>query len=120
MDLDPLEVIDLRLLAYAYSRSMEYRADHYITGIEFSTKASQGEEVMRQLDSIQEDERLIYLLHVVDGYSVREIARAYGKSEDTTREMIGAALVSLDNVFGHDDPESVASGSSNGTFSQLL
>lgn len=98
-DIEPLETIFLRLISYSSELSDAYRREHGVTGIEGGARTDAGQEIVGQLTKLPENVRLIYLLHVVDGYSVREIARAFGKSDEETRETIGQALILLDREF---------------------
>jgi RNA polymerase sigma-70 factor (ECF subfamily) len=98
-EIEPLETIFLRLIKYCSDFAQAYRNEHGIAGIEGGARTDAGQNLIRQLDKLPENTRLDYLLHVVDGYSVREISRAFGKSEDETKESIGRALVLLDREF---------------------
>lgn len=98
-ELDPFETVFLRLLSYAHDLAVKYRTDNQVTGIESGARSSRGEEIAGQLEVIPERDRLMYLLHIIDGYSARELARAFDMTEDEVRESVGAALVALDEEF---------------------
>jgi len=98
-ELEPLEVLFLRLLGYAYAFATEYRSANNITGIESGARTSAGEEIASQLSKLPEEERLVYLLHIVDGYSIRELSKAFDTTEDHIREVVGSALVALNREF---------------------
>lgn len=98
-ELEQFGVLFHRLLSYAHAFATEYRTANNITGIETSARTSEGEKVSALLSRFPEEERLVYLLHIVDGYSVRELSEALGSTEDHIREVVGSALVALDKEF---------------------
>ena len=108
-ELEKLEVLFLRLLGYAHTFAMEYRTANNVTGIESSPRTSRGEEVASLLSRLPEEEHLVYLLHIVDGYSIRELSEAFHSTEDHMREVVGSALVALDKEF-ETEPESPVEG----------
>ena len=116
-ELDPLEVLFLRLVEYTHDLALEYRAENNVTGIECSASGSHGQKMLQQLDNLPEQERLMYLLHVADGYTIRELSRAFGISEDEVREVVGGALVALDKELVADLAEQATSSQLGGSWS---
>lgn len=98
-ELDPLEVIFLRLIRYGYVLSMEYRKKNDVVGLASGARTEAGEEIARRLSALPEENRLVYLLHIVDGYSIRELASAFDGTEASVRDVLGSALVLLDEEF---------------------
>ena len=111
--LDPLEVIFNRLLSYVFERASAYRSANNITGIESGARTTAGEEIEEKLGKLPEEQRLMYLLRVVDGYSVRELSRAFGSPEKQVEELVGTAMVALDNQFEEDLRKSTGSPASS-------
>lgn len=111
-ELDPFETIFLRLVSYAHDLAVSYRAENQVSGIEIGARSSRAEEVAQQLEAVPEQDRLMYLLHIIDGYSSRELARAFDMTEDAVRESVGSALFALDKEFEKSLPRHLESSSS--------
>ncbi len=105
-ELGRFEVIGLRLLRHTFEQSMEFRRVHVITGVEFHSRMGDDGDVEAILSDIGERERLIYLLHLVDGYSTRELAKAFDVEEEEILEAVGQALMALDERLENRDQPS--------------
>ena len=101
-ELDRFETIDGRLIRYVYEFATDYRTEHGITGIESVGRSEDADLVVAQLNGIEERERLVYLLRIVDGYSVRELSRAFEIDEEVVQQAIGSAMVMLNREFDRD------------------
>lgn len=111
-ELDRFEVLDLRLLRNARELAAKYAADHAIREIALTFRDARGETVAEVLEKLPTRERLLYLLHFVDGYSIRELASAFHQEEMQIRREVGAALALLDDALedgvktGSTEPDS--------------
>lgn len=98
-ELDALEVLFLRLVGYARGLANEFRAENDVRGIESSARTSAGDAAAERLATLPEREHLLYVLHTVDGYSIRELSKAFDQSEADVRAIIGKAMVMVDETF---------------------
>jgi DNA-directed RNA polymerase specialized sigma24 family protein len=113
-DLHPFEVLELRLMAYAKELATEYGSEHGKDGIAYSIRHPKDESVVNVLEKLPERERLFYVLSVVDGYSARELASAFDLQVEEVRELVGAALLKLDEILGADSQPSTEAPPSEG------
>jgi DNA-directed RNA polymerase specialized sigma24 family protein len=114
-ELEPLDVLFLRLVDYTHELALEYRVEHNVTGLECESSGGDGEMIVQQINGLPEEERLTYLLHIADGYTIRELSRAFRKSENDIREIVGRALVGLDTEFEADVAGRSGSSDSGGS-----
>lgn len=93
--LDVFEPLDIRLVQRVYAEALEYRAENGITGFAVEPERLHGNGRGAEVDLIPPDDRLNYLLFIVDGYSFRELALAFGSSVEDIQLSIGRALTAL-------------------------
>ena len=95
-NLDVFDPLDLILLRATYLEAQEYRTANGIGATTvFADTISDSEDVPIDLGMIPDEHRLQYLLFVVDGYSVRELARVFDVSAEELQLSIGKALLAL-------------------------
>jgi RNA polymerase sigma-70 factor, ECF subfamily len=58
-------------------------------------------DVRRALAGLPGDQRVAFVLRVVDGLSVREVAAAIGRSEGATESLLRRARISFDHLLEH-------------------
>ena len=94
-DLDVFEQIDLRLVRYTYAEAVTYRDANGVTA--YATGGAEGkfDEVLSELSQIPPGDLLNYLLFVIDGYTFKELARAYETNVEEIQLSVGRALASL-------------------------
>lgn len=98
-DLDVFEPLGLRLVQRTYTEAMAYRGEQNITDFAVASERYNGNDgVLTEIESIDSEDRLSYLLFVVDGYSFRELAKAMDKSVEEVQLSVGRALASLQEV----------------------
>ena len=99
-DLDRFESVDTRLVRHTYLEAVRYREENEITGFSVNSDPERtGEDGVAELADIPDDDQLKYLLFVVDGYSFRELARAFDVSEEDIQLSVGRALTKLKEVL---------------------
>lgn len=94
-DLDVFEQIDLRLVRNTYAEAIAYREANGVTGYATGGVEGKSADALAELAAIPAEDRLNYLLFVIDGYSFKELARAYDTSVEEVQLSVGRALVSL-------------------------
>jgi RNA polymerase sigma-70 factor (ECF subfamily) len=58
-------------------------------------------DVRRALSGLPGEQRVAFVLRVVDGLSVREVAATIGRSEDATESLLRRARISFDHLVEH-------------------
>jgi RNA polymerase sigma-70 factor (ECF subfamily) len=58
-------------------------------------------DVRRALAGLPGEQRVAFVLRVVDGLSVREVAATIGRSEDATESLLRRARISFDHLLEH-------------------
>lgn len=58
-------------------------------------------DVRRALSGLPGEQRVAFVLRVVDGLSVREVAATIGRSEDATESLLRRARISFDHLLEH-------------------
>lgn len=96
-ELDVFEPISSRLVNGTYAEAMAYRDENGVTGYAVTPDRLQGKApgIPEEIENLDTEDQLNYLLFVVDGYSFRELARARDYSEDEVQLSIGRAMASL-------------------------
>jgi RNA polymerase sigma-70 factor (ECF subfamily) len=60
-------------------------------------------DVRRALAGLPGEQRVAFVLRVVDGLSVREVATTIGRSEDATESLLRRARISFDHLLEHQN-----------------
>jgi DNA-directed RNA polymerase specialized sigma24 family protein len=94
-DLDVFEPLDLRLVHDTYVEAMAYRKDNGVTGFAIDPERVKSNGSLSEIEGIDADDSLNYMLYVVDGYSFRELARAHESSVEDVQLSVGRALTAL-------------------------
>ena len=58
-------------------------------------------DVRHALSALPGEQRVAFVLRVVDGLSVREVATTIGRSEDATESLLRRARISFDHLLEH-------------------
>lgn len=94
-ELDVFEPLDAKLVQRTYANAIAYRKEHDVRGFSGSSPLADKNGSVPELEHIPEEDRLPYLLFVVDGYSFRELARAFGTTVEAVQVSVGRAMASL-------------------------
>ena len=94
-DLDVFEPLDLRLVHDTYAEAMAYREENGVTGFAIDPERVKENGSLAETEDIDADDRLNYVLFVVDGYSFRELARARESAIEDVQLSVGRALTVL-------------------------
>jgi len=94
-ELDAFEPLDVKLVQRTYANAIAYRKQHGVTGYSGSSPLAESTGSVPELQAIDEDDRLKDLLFAVDGYSFRELARAFASTVEEMQLAVGRALACL-------------------------
>ncbi|MGA7306381.1 MAG: hypothetical protein WBW88_15995 [Rhodothermales bacterium] len=94
-ELDVFEPLDMKLVERTYAEAVAYRTENGVTGFTASGLRTDQSVPVPEIEEIADEDRLKYLLFVVDGYSFRELARAFGSSIEDVQVSVGRALTML-------------------------
>jgi RNA polymerase sigma-70 factor, ECF subfamily len=64
-------------------------------------RADDFSDIRRALSGLPGEQRAAFILRVVDGLSVREVAATIGRSEDATESLLRRARISFDHLLEH-------------------
>ena len=74
---------------------MAYREENGVTGFAIDPERVKENGSLAETEDIDDDDRLNYVLFVVDGYSFRELARARESAIEDVQMSVGRALTAL-------------------------
>lgn len=94
-ELDVFEPLDMKLVERTYAEAMAYRTENGVTGFAASGLRTGQSIPVPEIEEIADEDQLKYLLFVVDGYSFRELARAFDSSIEDVQVSVGRALTRL-------------------------
>ena len=102
--LDPFEPLSQILTKYVYEAANAYRHANGLVGIaSVDAESDPDPSVARCLDRLDERQRLVYMLCVVDGYSFKNLARAFDTTKVAVQEEVGEVLIALDTILQEEE-----------------